>query len=312
MLDTLTAYVRLRDSVRKTLLEGQRLIELQKVKTYWETGCLINRHILQHKDRANYGVQVIRKLSEDLKVSERVLYQVHQFARAFPILNGRSKLTWTHYRALSRVEDPKERARLIDQVEREHWAGDLLASEISKRSQDIREITPPPKTNFRFIPKRGKLDTYQTVQTEQGLLLDLGFSTFIQRAGLEKLPIPPKSDLHTYRATVEKVIDADTLWTRIDLGFHIFVRQKLRLRGLDSPELNTPAGQKAKKFVETQLKLAGAIIVTTTKPDKYDRYLSDIWIGDVNLNKLLLEQGLAKPMGQITEEHWTDLNMGRF
>ena len=312
MPDTLTAYVRLRDSVRKTLLEGQRLIELQKVKTYWETGRLINRHILQHKDRANYGAQVIRKLSEDLKVSERVLYQVHQFARAFPILNRGSKLTWTHYRALSRVEDPKERARLIDQVEREEWTGALLASEVSKLIASPDEIAPPPKTNFRFIPKRGKLDTYQTVETEQGLLLDLGFSTFIQRPGLEKLPIPPRSDLYTYRAAVEKVIDADTLWARINLGFRISVRQKLRLRGLDAPELNTPEGQKAKKFVEAQLKPAATLIITTTKPDKYDRYLSDIWIGDVNLNKLLLEQGLAKPMGQIAEEHWTDLNMGRF
>ena len=36
MPDTLTAYVRLRDSVRKTLLEGQRLIERQKIETYWE------------------------------------------------------------------------------------------------------------------------------------------------------------------------------------------------------------------------------------------------------------------------------------
>ena len=312
MPDTPTDYVRLRDSVRKTLLEGQRLIERQKIETYWETGRLINRHILRHKERADYGSYVIRKLSEDLHISQRVLYNTLQFARTFPIVNGRSQLTWTHYRALSRVEDPQERARLIEKAEREHWAGDLLASEISKRGQAPREIAPPPKTNFRFIPKRGKLDTYQTIQTGQGLLLDLGFSTFIQRPGLEKLPIPPQSDLYTYRAAVEKVIDADTLWARIDLGFRISVRQKLRLRGLDAPELNTLEGQKAKKFVEAQLKPAASLIITTTKPDKYDRYLSDIWIGDVNLNKLLLEQGLAKPMGQIAEEHWTDLNMGRF
>ena len=90
------------------------------------------------------------------------------------------------------------------------------------------------------------------------------------------------------------------------------MRQKLRLRGIDSPELNTPEGQKAKKFAETRLNFAAAVIITTTKPDKYDRYLSDVWIDGVNLNKLLLEQGLAKPMGQVAEEHWTDLNMGRF
>ena len=246
------------------------------------------------------------------RLRERLLYQVAQFARAFPIVNRGSLLTWTHYRALSRVEDPQERRRLIERAEREQWPGRELSAEIAKRNQAALEIPPPPQTGTRCTPKLGKLDTYQTVETEQGLLLDLGFSTFIKRPGLEKLPIPPKADLYTYRAAVEKVIDADTLWARIDLGFRISVRQKLRLRGLDAPELNTLEGQKAKKFVEAQLKPAASLIITTTKPDKYDRYLSDIWIGDVNLNKLLLEQGLAKPMGQIAEEHWTDLNMGRF
>ena len=306
------AYTRLRDAVRKTLLEGQRLIERQKVQTYWETGRLIHRHILQYKERADYGTYVIQKLSEDLKISERLLYQVAQFARAFPIVNRGSLLTWTHYRALSRVEDPQERRRLIERAEREQWPGRELSSEIAKRNQAALEIPPPPQTGTRYTPKLGKLDTYQTVETEQGLLLDLGFSTFIKRPGLEKLPIPPKSDLYTYRAAVEKVIDADTLWARIDLGFNISVRQKLRLRGIDSPELNTPEGQKAKKFAETRLNSAASVIITTTKPDKYDRYLSDVWIDGVNLNKLLLEQGLAKPMGQAAEEHWTDLNMGRF
>jgi len=312
MPQTPAAYTRLRDAVRKTLLEGQRLIERQKVQTYWETGRLIHRHILQYKERADYGTYVIQKLSEDLKISERLLYQVAQFARAFPIVNRGSLLTWTHYRALSRVEDPQERRRLIERAEREQWPGRELSAEIAKRNQAALEIPPPPQTGTRCTPKLGKLDTYQTVETEQGLLLDLGFSTFIKRPGLEKLPIPPKADLYTYRAAVEKVIDADTLWARIDLGFNISVRQKLRLRGIDSPELNTPEGQKAKKFAEARLNSAAAVIITTTKPDKYDRYLSDVWIDGVNLNKLLLEQGLAKPMGQMAEEHWTDLNMGRF
>ena len=146
MPETPAAYTRLRDAVRKTLLEGQRLIERQKVKTYWETGRLIHRHILQYKDRADRGSRVITKLSEDLKISERLLYQATQFARA-----------------LNRVDDPKEREKLIEKAEREHWGGDFLAFEITKRNQAALETPDSSQTNYRYTPKLGKLDTYQTV-----------------------------------------------------------------------------------------------------------------------------------------------------
>ena len=54
--------------------------------------------------------------------------------------------------------------------------------------------------------------------------------------------------------------------------------------------------------------------MTLTSPqlDKYDRYLSDVWLGGVNLNKLLLEKGLARTRTDFSEDDWTDLNWGRF
>ena len=42
------AYPELRRAVKATLLTGQRAIERAKVRTYWETGWLINEHILNH------------------------------------------------------------------------------------------------------------------------------------------------------------------------------------------------------------------------------------------------------------------------
>lgn len=162
--------------------------------------------------------------------------------------------------------------------------------------------------------------------------MDLGFSSFIDppalkggsfqekdivearsKNELKKLPHATKADLYTYKAYVERVVDADTLWLRINLGFNFWVRQKVRLRGIDAPELDTKAGLAAKRFVEKKLADAPFVIVTTTKPDKFDRYLTDVWISDsVNLNKLLLESGHARLKTDFSGDNWDLDSWGRF
>ena len=49
------------------------------------------------------------------------------------------------------------------------------------------------------------------------------------------------------------------------------------MRGIDCPEINTPEGQAAKKFVESALKAAVSITVCSSKNDKYDRYDADVF-----------------------------------
>ena len=87
-----------------------------------------------------------------------------------------------------------------------------------------------------------------------------------------------ESDLYTYKAWVERVIDGDTQFVEIDLGFSIALEQYLRLRGIDSPEINTSEGKKAKAFVEKCLNSAPNILLTSSHSAKYDRYLSDIFV----------------------------------
>jgi micrococcal nuclease len=103
------------------------------------------------------------------------------------------------------------------------------------------------------------------------------------------------SDLHTYRAYLDYVIDGDTVVFYVDLGFRTYSRQKLRLRGIDTPELKTPEGEKAKVFVQEMLKKAKLITIKTYRKDKYDRYLADIFVGskEIFLNQKLLDEKLA-------------------
>lgn len=161
------------------------------------------------------------------------------------------------------------------------------------------------------------------------VLLDLGFSCFIELTAAQGKNLKPddivqsqsktpdklskiggadKSWLYHYKAYVERVIDGDTFWVRIDLGFRSWIRQKLRLRGLDTPELNTPEGKATKKFVEGQLKGVPWVFLTTEKPDKYDRYLSDIFFErrgrTIHLNQLLLDRGLARVQTAFPPADW--------
>jgi endonuclease YncB( thermonuclease family) len=102
------------------------------------------------------------------------------------------------------------------------------------------------------------------------------------------------------------------------------------LRGIDCPELDTAEGRAAKRFVEGLVRDATSITVTTTKPDKWDRYLCDLFLGfavnalshavgegrgegarrvrgkaeDLFMNNLLLENGHARRHDKITPADW--------
>ena len=64
---------------------------------------------------------------------------------------------------------------------------------------------------------------------------------------------------------VERVIDGDTLLVSFDFDCPMSVSQKLRLRGIDCPEIDTEEGQRAKRFVESRLKDCDFIVVKTCK-----------------------------------------------
>ncbi len=111
-------------------------------------------------------------------------------------------------------------------------------------------------------------------------------------------------DIFTYQAFVEKVVDGDTLRVKIDLGFDTWVRQYLRLRGVNAPELTTAEGRAARDYVKARLAPLPFIWLTSTRADKYDRYLADVWLPadaaneneKIFLNQELLRQGLARPV----------------
>lgn len=116
--------------------------------------------------------------------------------------------------------------------------------------------------------------------------------------------------LWTYRATVERWVDADTVDVIVDLGFYVLHRVRLRLLasdgGVDAPELNSrdPAERaRAQRAAAraAQLALPGdSVIVQTQRAaagdprDGFRRFLARVVLADgTDVGDALIAEGLA-------------------
>lgn len=116
--------------------------------------------------------------------------------------------------------------------------------------------------------------------------------------------------MYEYLAKVDRVVDGDTVDLIVDLGFFINTRMRVRLRGVDAPEVRgeeRPEGLAATAFVQEQIPDGCRVIIRTYKVGKYGRYIADILYipgdlqpspGDlrergVDLARALLEAGHA-------------------
>ena len=111
----------------------------------------------------------------------------------------------------------------------------------------------------------------------------------------------PCLSMYTYKAKLVRIVDGDTVFLEVDLGFHLKATMDFRLVGLNTPEIvgvNKTAGLVAKAELERLLGL-GPVTVKTQKSDKYGRWLADLYVqtGDqeVHVNQALLDGGFAKP-----------------
>lgn len=81
--------------------------------------------------------------------------------------------------------------------------------------------------------------------------------------------------MYEYRATIVKVIDGDTVDVMIDMGLRICTQQRIRLYGINAPELRTPEGPKARCRLAELLPFGSEVTLRTfkDKQEKYGRYL---------------------------------------
>ena len=129
----------LREFITETRRQIVRAVDVIQVRTCWGVG----RHIVEFEQqgaaRAEYGAKLLPKLAGVLTAEfgkgfdERNLRHMRQFYEAFPIWDAvRSELSWTHYRILSRVEDPHAREWYVNEVIAQNWSSRALERQIGR------------------------------------------------------------------------------------------------------------------------------------------------------------------------------------
>lgn len=90
-----------------------------------------------------------------------------------------------------------------------------------------------------------------------------------------------------FRAWGEGVVDGDTYSLLIDLGFYQYAYERIRLSGVDTPEIygvshdseEYERGQEAKRFVQ-QYVSEQPVLVQTLEQETFGRFVGHVWVLD--------------------------------
>ena len=112
-----------------------------------------------------------------------------------------------------------------------------------------------------------------------------------------------KMDKHIYSAKVVRVVDGDTADAMIDLGFNVWVKNRIRFMGVDAWESRTRnkeekvKGLAAKAYVKDLLENSdeGKFLLKSHGVGKYGRVLGELFVKghEQSVNELLKENGHA-------------------
>ena len=112
--------VNILDDVRKIIDTSRsnavRSVDFCRVQMYWNLGRRIFEEEQQGKERADYGMYLVKTLATTLEkeygsgFGKRQLERARQFYRVYPIASTlRTQLNWSQYKMLIAIEDPVKR-----------------------------------------------------------------------------------------------------------------------------------------------------------------------------------------------------------
>ena len=106
--------------------------------------------------------------------------------------------------------------------------------------------------------------------------------------------------MYEYKAVVDRVVDGDTIDVTIDLGFSVWKKMRVRMEGINTPESRTrdleekKRGLAAKHFLKDLLaNHKNHFILHSHGVGKYGRCLGNLFLGEQNVNDLLINEGHA-------------------
>lgn len=156
-----------------------------------------------------------------------------------------------------------------------------------------------------FYAALAKKESWTSRQLQKAIQSDLYSGGELPKPKLSR----PGTAAYLYRAKNVRVIDGDTLEVLIDLGFHSFSQQRIRLAQINCPEVDSPEGRAARNLLTEHLATAKTIVLKTKKSDLHGRYIAHVFVSPrrlsidecfekgLHLNDLLVREGHARIVG---------------
>lgn len=159
-------YSSIRQIIENARSKVHRAVNSSMVDAYWHIGKLLVEEEQQGKQRAEYGKQLIQDISSRLTAefgkgfSAQNLWNMRQFYQKFSsmrrelqveegveILSAlRRELSWTHYKALLRVEKPVACVWYMHEAADQNWAARALERQINSLYYDRLLMSKDKKT----------------------------------------------------------------------------------------------------------------------------------------------------------------------
>ena len=105
-----------------------------------------------------------------------------------------------------------------------------------------------------------------------------------------------------YEATLDRLIDGDTIDVLIDLGFDIHIKKRVRIFGINTPESRTRDLEEKKRGLAAKARLKELIKengnkfqLTSHGVGKFGRCLGEIELSVGNAGDILVSEGHAYP-----------------
>lgn len=148
--------------IKQLIIDSKQQLALSVNATltllYWEVGNRINKNILQN-ERAEYGKQIIKELSEQLTQEygkgwgKRQLHHCVTFATVFnnkQIVNTLcTQLSWSHFRLLIPITEPLKREFYIQLCVHEKWSVRTFKERIKSMLYERTSISKQPEKTIK-------------------------------------------------------------------------------------------------------------------------------------------------------------------
>jgi DUF1016 N-terminal domain len=184
-------YQTLISQIAATYQQGQQravlAVNTHLVETYWQIGQYIVEFEQGGHAKAEYGKELLPKLSKDLMLalgkgfSLSNIKRMRQFYLAFPIgAELPHQLSWTHWVELLKIDDPLERSFYVQQTQIENWSTTELIRQ-KKTSLFLRLAASKDKEGILALARQGQIVEKPTDLIREPYILYLAPRGFVHK-----------------------------------------------------------------------------------------------------------------------------------